>query len=300
MDIVYSWVKEHEKGNTIMVPNVSDYKSEDKVKEILEEQNIKSIVTVPMVENNKCLGFVGFDSVLKYKTYNKDEISLLKLYAQTILDIRNREKKESELLSSLEEKSILMKEIHHRVKNNLQLVSSLIYLQSCYIDDTKVKKALKDMENRIKSMAVLHEKIYNAEEISKINFKEYIESIIKELLKYYKSDKKIKFYADIDNVELNIDKSLNCGLIINELVTNSIQHGFKNKESGEIRVKIKEINDLVLITIYDNGEGFNEEYEKIKDNSLGLKIVESLTKQLKGTIRKEEVKGTKFLINFKK
>src|SRR6056297_229192 len=184
MDSVISWVKEHKKGNTIIIPEVESYTGDDQARKILEDQDVKSLITVPMMEEGKCIGFVGFDSVLDYKKYKDEEIQLLKLFAQTILDIRKREKKEEELLNSLEEKSILMKEIHHRVKNNLQLVSSLIFLQSFYIEDIKVKKALKDTENRIKSMAMLHEKIYRAEEINKINFKDYIESIIEELQKH--------------------------------------------------------------------------------------------------------------------
>jgi len=300
MDSVISWVKEHKKGNTIIIPEVESYTGDDQVRKILEDQDVKSLITVPMMEEGKCIGFVGFDSVLDYKKYKDEEIQLLKLFAQTILDIRKREKKEEELLNSLEEKSILMKEIHHRVKNNLQLVSSLIFLQSFYIEDIKVKKALKDTENRIKSMAMLHEKIYRAEEINKINFKDYIESIIEELQKHNSFSKKIKFYADIQDIDINIDESINCGLIINELITNSIQHGFTNKDKGEIGLKIFEENKEVSIVIYDNGGGFKKRYEEVKEESLGLIIVESLTKQLGGSIQKENYNGTKFIIKFKK
>ncbi|MDW7668793.1 MAG: PAS domain S-box protein [Bacillota bacterium] len=299
IEIIRSWVKKHKEGRIIRIPEVSKYKSEDKVKEILESQNIKSLLSVPMMDEGECVGFVGFDSVLKYKKYDKTEIDLLKLFAQTIVDIRKKDKKEKELIKSLEEKSTLMREIHHRVKNNLQLVSSLLYLQSSYIKNPKVKKALKDTENRVKSMAILHEKIYRAKEINELNFKEYIEEIIKELLKSYKIDKRIKLYADIEDVDLNIDIAINCGLIVNELITNSLQHAFNNRDKGEIKILIYAIKEEVFIEISDNGEGFNKKFECLKNKSLGLQIVESLVMQLKGSIKKEEVKGTKFIIKFK-
>ena len=299
IDMVLSWVKKHKKGKTIRINKVNEYKTEDNVKEILESQNIKSVLTVPMMEEGECLGFVGFDSVLQNKKYDKNEIDLLKLFAQTLVDISKKDKREKELLESLEEKSILMREIHHRVKNNLQLVSSLLYLQSSYIEDPKTKKALKDTENRVKTMAILHEKIYRTKEINRLNFKEYIEEIIKELLKSYKIDKKIKLYADIEDVDLNIDTAINCGLIVNELVTNAIQHAFNNRKTGEIKINIYNKNENVNMEVSDNGEGFKKEFEIIKDKSLGLQIVDSLVKQLKGSIKKEKVQGTKFIIEFK-
>jgi len=299
IDIIYSWFKIHKKGKIIRIPEVSSYKSEDKVKEILESQNIKSILSVPMFDNGECIGFVGFDSVINQKKYKHNEIHLLKLFAQALVDIRKKEKKEKELINTIEEKSILMREIHHRVKNNLQLVTSLLFLQSTYIEDDKVKKVLKDTENRVRSMAILHEKIYRTKEISNINLKEYIEEIIKELLISYKTDKKIKLYADIKDVDLNIDKAINCGLIVNELITNSIQHAFNDIEKGKIKIKILQEADEVFINISDDGSGFREDYEDVKTKSLGLQIVESLVKQLKGTIKKENSHGTKFTIQFK-
>ena len=300
IEIIDSWVKKHKEGKIVRIPEVFKYKSKDRVKEILEEQNIKSVLSVPMIDGGKCIGFVGFDSVLKYAKYKESEINLLKLFAQAIVDIRNKDKREQELIKSVEEKSTLMREIHHRVKNNLQLVSSLLYLQSSYIEDTKVKKALKDIENRVKSMALLHEKIYKTKDINKINFKEYIEDIIKELIKSYKIDKKIKFYADINNIDLNINKAINCGLIVNELITNSIQHAFKSRKKGEIRAHIYVKEEKIFIEISDDGDGFKGKYADLRNKSLGLQIVESLVSQLKGTIEKKDVKGTKFIIKFKK
>ena len=300
IEIIESWVRKHKEGRIVRIPEVSKYKSEDRVKEILQEQNIKSVLSVPMMDRGKCIGFVGFDSVLKYTQYKENEINLLKLFAQAIVDMRNKDKREQELIKSVEEKSTLMREIHHRVKNNLQLVSSLLYLQSCYIEDPKVKKALKDIENRVKSMALLHEKIYQTKNINNINFKEYIEDIIKELLKSYKINKKIKLYADINSIDLNIDKAINCGLIVNELITNSIQHAFKSSEKGEIRTHIYIKGEEIFIEISDDGEGFKEKYTDLRNKSLGLQIVESLVSQLKGTIEKKEVKGTKFIIKFKR
>ncbi len=299
IDIIYSWVRRHKKGKIIRIPEVSSYKSEDKVKEILESQNIKSVLSVPMFDNGECIGFVGFDSVINYKKYKHNEIHLLKLFAQALVDIRKKEKKEKKLINTIEEKSILMREIHHRVKNNLQLVSSLLYLQSSYIQDPKVKKVLKDTENRVKSMAILHEKIYRTKELNNLNFKDYIEEIIKELLISYKIDKKIKLDADIKDIDLNIDKAINCGLIVNELITNSIQHAFNDVEKGKIKIKILQEADKVFINISDDGSGFKEDYEDVKTKSLGLQIVESLVKQLKGTIKKENSHGTKFTIQFK-
>lgn len=299
-DMAYSWIKMHKEGNIINVPKVSKYKTEDKMKEILESQSIKSILTVPMMDGGNCTGFVGFDSVLKHKNYSQSEIDLLKLFAQAIVDMRKKDMRDKELVKSVEEKSILMREIHHRTKNNLQLVSSLLYLQSSYIDDPKVKKALKDTVNRVKSMAILHEKIYKTKNFNHINFKEYIEDIIKELIRSYRIHKKIIFYSDIENIDLSIDKSINCGLIVNELITNSIQHAFNNSDKGIIKTYIYAKGEEIYIEISDDGEGFKGNYDFLTKQSLGLQIVESLVSQLKGTVEKKDVQGTKFIIKFEK
>ncbi|MFW5800228.1 MAG: sensor histidine kinase, partial [Spirochaetota bacterium] len=196
----------------------------------------------------------------------------------------------------------LLKEIHHRVKNNLQIISSLINLQSRYYQDNKIKHLLREIKNRIKSIALVHENIYIRENRTQINFKKYINNLIDNLIHTYEVKSNIKIEKNIDESEFfPMEESVPCGLIINELVKNSIQHAFSNKKRGKITINFTHNTDenKINLIIKDNGIGLPKDIDYKNSYTLGLQLVDILTEQLNGNLRLENKEGTKFLIEFK-
>lgn len=217
-------------------------------------------------------------------------------------DLTEREQAKALIQASLKEKEVLLKEIHHRVKNNLQVISSLLDLQSQYIEDPVLLSQFEDSQNRIQSMALLHEKLYQSNNLSHINFAEYVESLVDHLfLSYGRGKHKIKPRIDIDNMSLNLDTAIPCGLIINELVSNALKHGFPENapenNSGEISIEIHQKSDLdhFVLVISDNGIGFPADLDfQNTESSLGLQLVCALTQQLQGKIELNRTQGTQF------
>ena len=211
----------------------------------------------------------------------------------------------------LEEKEILLKEIHHRVKNNLQVISSMLYLQSQYIQDPAMLDLFEDSRNRIKSMGLIHEKLYQSKDFAEINFNEYVSSLLEQIrLSFNKGDLVINEYVDIDKaINLDLDTAISCGLIINEIMTNVYKYAFpiewRKQKPHEYKfhvvVKVKPIeNNQYEMLIYDNGIGFKNDVDIDNFDSLGLKIISSMVKQLNGTISINGSSGTEFKIIFDK
>ncbi|MFH0905016.1 MAG: histidine kinase dimerization/phosphoacceptor domain -containing protein [Methanobacteriota archaeon] len=223
-------------------------------------------------------------------------------YIGTITDITERKHAEEQLKESLKEKEILLREIHHRVKNNMQVISSLLMLQEELSEDEKVIEMLKDSQNRITSMALIHEKLYRSENLSKIDLKEYIDDLVSGLFQSYGiSEDKVALNINAENVLLEIDSAIPCGLIINELVSNSLKHAFPEDEIGEINIFIRSTDeDMFEFLIGDNGVGIPKDLDFRKTESLGLRIVNILVEnQLHGEITLNRAKGTEFKIKFR-
>jgi len=199
------------------------------------------------------------------------------------------------------EKEVLLREIHHRVKNNMQVISSLLRLQSGIIEDKKSVEMLKESQARIRSMALVHEKLYESEDLTNIDFNEYIEQLVQTLFRSYAvNGEKIRLKLNIKRVMLNIDKAIPCGLIVNELILNSFKHAFADGDQGEIEVSLLCINENeVELTVSDNGIGVPEGIDFNNSGSLGLKLVNILTDQIDGKLDLDQSKGTKFQIRFK-
>ncbi len=209
---------------------------------------------------------------------------IFRLYRQT--------NKQNEIIShALKEKDTLLREIHHRVKNNLQLVSSLLTLQSRHVDDPKALEALNSGKARVKSMALIHQNLYNKENLTGINIKNYLEKLCTELINTYHIDEeKIKLTTSIQDIDLDIDTIVPLGLIINELITNAIKYAFPGGASGEINIKLEEINDELRLSISDNGVGLPKDYGK--KNSFGYKLITTLNDQLDGKMEQLSDNGT--------
>ncbi|MCW8849668.1 MAG: HAMP domain-containing protein [Melioribacteraceae bacterium] len=211
-----------------------------------------------------------------------------------------RRKIENEISKSLTEKEVLLKEIHHRVKNNLQIVSSLFFFQSKQVTDPKMLEMFRDGQNRVKSMALIHEKLYQSGDLANIDFKEYIKKLSNFLLQSYGvNQSKIKLKNNVQQVFLGVDTAVPCGLIINELISNSLKHGFTNMSSGEIRIDMgHNEHDQLILKISDNGKGIPKNLNIEQSDSLGLRLVYNLTTQLNGKVEFFNNNGTTVKIVF--
>jgi two-component sensor histidine kinase len=220
-----------------------------------------------------------------------------------IEDITDRKIAEKRIEASLQEKDILLKEIHHRVKNNLQIVSSLLKFQAKYTDDERVIAEFRESQNRIRSMALIHEKLYQSQDLARINFAEYIRSLAKHLFHSHNAYKRgVALHLEVDNVSLDIDAGIPCGLIINELVSNVLEHAFPTRTINQspriyIGLKAGDTPKLVL-TVGDNGIGLPPGFDIYNSESLGLQLVTMLVEQIEGDIIFEVCEGTKFEITF--
>jgi two-component system, sensor histidine kinase PdtaS len=212
-----------------------------------------------------------------------------------------RHEMDKKLKNSLKEKELLLKEIHHRVKNNMQIISSLLNLQSKYIKDKDDLEIFKESQNRVKSMAKIHEKLYQSESLAKINFADYVKSVEMDLFRSYGADpNRIKLETNFDDVQLNINTAIPCGLIINELITNSLKYAFPDARKGKININLlKDEDDNFNLTLSDDGIGFPESLDFRNTETLGLQLVNMLVRQLNGSIKLDRSQGTKFKIKFK-
>ncbi|MCC4769244.1 PAS domain-containing protein [Methanosarcina sp. DH2] len=216
-----------------------------------------------------------------------------------ILDITEHKKAEEALLQMEE---IRKKEIHHRIKNNLQVISTLLYLESGNFNDEKVIEAFKDSQHRVKSMALVHEKLYQSEDMISVDFADYIQNLANYLFGAYSvGDRNISLRLDVDNVFLGMDTAVPLGIIINELVSNALKHAFSEGESGEICVCLKkeEKGNCFSLIVRDNGRGFPEEIDFRETDSLGLQLVITLVDQIEGSIELNTGEGTEFRIRFR-
>ncbi len=215
-------------------------------------------------------------------------------------EINERKRAETKLKKSLEEKEVLLKEIHHRVKNNLQIISSLLNLQSRNISDETYLNIFKESQNRVKLMSLVHEKLYQSNDLANIDFSNFIRNLASFLFRSYGGNiNRIKLNVVVDeNVMLGIDTAIPCGLIINELISNCLKYAFPEPNTGEILLSMhSDGNDLILI-VKDNGVGLPKNLDIKKSKSLGLQLVSSLCEQLGGNIKLVRENGTEFTIRF--
>ena len=215
-------------------------------------------------------------------------------------EIYEHKRTEVKLKNSLTEKEVLLKEIYHRVKNNLLVVSSILDLQANYVDDPELVKMLRDSQDRIYSMALVHEQLYCSDNLQEIDLGLYIKALVAKISESHSNqEKKIELIVDAQSINLNIETVHACGLIINELVTNALEHAFVDQEQGKIWLGLS-ITDhqQIMLTIKDNGIGLSENFDFQQANSLGLKLVRILAKQLEGELKVDLCQGTCFQITF--
>ena len=201
------------------------------------------------------------------------------------------EEKNMAISNSLHEKEVLLKEIHHRVKNNLQIVSSLLNLQLDSLEDPNAMEAIKEGQNRVKSMALIHQKLYMQENLAGINTKEYLEALSESIFSSYNQlSERVTLSADVEDLDLEIDTIIPIALIVNELITNSIKYAFPENMIGKISVTLKRMGEVLRLEVADDGVGMNA---KSDGTSFGMKLVRSLARKLKATVSTESFRGTK-------
>jgi PAS domain S-box-containing protein len=204
---------------------------------------------------------------------------------------------------SLKEKEVLLQEVHHRVKNNLQVISSILSLQSSYVSDESTLRILQESQERIKAMSFIHETLYRTADFSKLEFTDYIRTIAGNLVQSYRiNETSVRFEPELDNVYLNLDQSIPCGLIVNELISNALKYAFKGRSEGVLRLKLGQQDELIDLVVEDDGVGLGEDFKFEKHDSLGIQLVYSLVEQLDANldVHSTKDKGTTFHLRFKR
>lgn len=278
----------------ILFPKTSSTESLNQIDRTLKGEYWKS-VEIPILRKDGKIRLALWNSA---NILDEDGSTLIATIAQG-QDITDRKSAEDKIKASLKEKESLLREIHHRVKNNLQLISSLLNLQTANVKNKQVIKLFVESQNRIKSMALIHEELYKSKDIVKFDFSEYIHNLMNYLFNSFGIDKNIiALNIIVKKVPLNIDKAVLCGLIINELVSNSLKYAFPADKKGLICIECFSEKKSTIIIVSDNGVGLPKQLDFRNTKSLGLQIVCALTDELDGLIELDKRKGTKFKIKF--
>jgi PAS domain S-box-containing protein len=282
--------------------------------EMLGEKS-KSLLAVPIKAGENIHGVIALQDYQKENAFSESQAELLmtvasqaaialensRLVAKLHKELREREETEKKLKASLREKEILLQEVHHRVKNNLQIMSSLLRLQASNVAAKGLSELFSESENRIKSMVIIHNKLYNSKNYERIDFGDYVKTLVDNLfLSFGKSKDRIKLNIDIKNIKFNIDTAIPCGLIINELVSNAFKYAFPDERRGNLIISLTASADKKYeLKVEDDGDGMPEKIDLQSDKTLGIKLVHLLTNQIGGSIDYQSQNGTKYVIEFK-
>jgi PAS domain S-box-containing protein len=226
---------------------------------------------------------------------------LSQLNANLLQEVDERKRTEKLLQALLEEKDVLLREVYHRVKNNLQIISSLLSLQTRTVTDPRILEVLNDSQNRVRSMALIHEKLYQSDNLAQVNFRDYLHSLVPSLLRsYHHSGGAITLQLEVEDTPIALELAIPCGLIVNELVTNALKYAFPGERNGTLRVELHQTADhLNLLRVADDGVGLPPGLDITHAQTLGLQLVNSLVAQVEGTLACERQNGTAFVISFR-
>jgi two-component sensor histidine kinase len=257
------------------------------------QQHTRSALCLPLLNQATLIGVLYLENNLAPHVFTPARISVLKLLAsQAAISLEN---------ASLEEKKVLLKEVHHRVKNNLQLISSLLNLQAARVSDPAVSALFTDSRNRVRAMALVHENLFRAGNFARIPMSSHIQNLCTHLARSYEvHGRGVRLETQIDDVHLDVNRAVSCGLIINELVSNAVKHAFPNSRQGTVTVEFKLSADKrYVLTVRDDGIGLPPGFDPSRCESLGLQLVQDLSQQLHGTITAGSARpGTTFVLVF--
>ncbi|MBI4813002.1 MAG: PocR ligand-binding domain-containing protein, partial [Methanobacterium sp.] len=293
------YLSDHLKESTKGMYNLAFRKISLKVFRMIERVlDIRKVYNMGFRCNGQHYG--GLSIALPQEQLMKHERTIETIVSQASMALQ-RSFAEKAIKESLDEKEVLLREIHHRVKNNMQIINSLLSLQSQHVEGEETLDVLKESQGRVRSMAMIHEKLYQSPNFTKIDFKDYIEKLASNLIYTYQVQARdIKQVFDVKDVEMNIDTAIPCGLIINELVTNSLKYAFPQSSdtNGIIKIELNQEEDHFKLVISDNGVGLPSHIQPENTETLGLQLVNNLVNQLEGTIKIDRTHGTKFTIIF--
>ncbi len=274
----------------------------------------RSYLGVPMLVGEKAIGVIAIQDYEKEHAYEENHVSVLmttaaqaasaltnaQLYDRAQREILERKRAEEHLRASLAEKEVLLKEIHHRVKNNLQVISSLLNLQSGSIRDPLLLAQFQDSQNRIRSMALIHERLYRSGDLAHIDFGPYLRDLTGHLQQTYRAQSQaVELRVESDAVLLDIDTAIPCGLLVNELVSNALKHAFPDKRGGTVEVELRRHSkEQYRLAVRDDGIGMPADIDWQHTSSLGLQLVNSLARQVDGTVELQSASGTAFSVCF--
>ncbi|MGZ4059216.1 MAG: ligand-binding sensor domain-containing protein [Bacteroidia bacterium] len=239
------------------------------------------------------IGFSG--GIYLYNEYRKRKHRLYLERLEKIIKQRT-----VEIIKQRDENEILLKEVHHRVKNNLQIINSLINIQSDYVNDPKAAELFREIRNRIRTISLVHEKLYKSNDYGNINVKEYINMLVENLIDTYSINKEIKLKLDLEVQHFNLNTIIPLGLLLNEIISNSFKYAFTDIEDGVIEIELHKstISDEYTIIIGDNGKGYDKKLLNSENSTLGLELIKILSTQLNGSIEKIEKPGTYYILKF--
>jgi PAS domain S-box-containing protein len=259
----------------------------------------ESLAIIPLLSGKSIVGLMQLHDH-KQDRFSLDLVQFLEGLGASIGIALSRITAEKQLRTSLVEKDTLLQEVHHRVKNNMQIILSLLNLKANEIEDPSLVQAFTESRNRIYSMALVHEKLYKSENFKSVDFKDYITSLIHELIILYECHGRIEFFIEVNTLDLDIEHAVPCGLIVNELVTNALKYAFPDNSRGSITIQFNKDNssDVFCLIIKDDGVGLPEGFPDHKPNSLGHTIVQVLADQLMGEISFHSHKGTEVRLSF--
>lgn len=262
----------------------------ENVKRVLETNELLTD-TVELVRD----GFRPIYYENRFSRMSDDEVVVLSRNVTETIEY------EAMLVESVKEKEVLLKEVHHRVKNNLQVINSILNLQSSYVEDPRTLEIINESQNRIRSMSYIHESLYQTKDFSSINFSDYISNLVQNLVHSYQLyHDKIDLTLRVEPVKLALDQAIPCGLILNELVSNALKYAYPGEERGEIVIEVYEKENKLVIGVEDFGIGLPKGFRIENSESLGLSLVYTLVDQLDGELNLKTLGGTKFLITFEK
>lgn len=292
------WAEAVREKKPIIINNYDTFQSAHKKGFAEGHLKVNRYMSIPVFYKDRIIFLMSVGN--KKEEYNDRDVQQLQLLVNGMWWNIQKRDNEKRIKESLEEKEILLKEIHHRVKNNLQIISSLLNLQSRQIKSDHYLNIFKESQNRIKTMALVHEKLYQSKKLSLINFSNYIQSVIINLFHSYNiNSDKIQLDIDIDNnISMGIDLAIPCGLIVNELISNSMKYAFPIGSEGRIYINLKKEGSNFTMIVSDNGIGLEDDIDIENIESLGLQLVTALVKQIDGNLILDNSNGTKFTISF--
>jgi PAS domain S-box-containing protein len=271
-------------------PHLAERFHENIIKSLENNELLTDTIELKSIDNNRSFYYEN-----RFSKMSEDEVIVLSRNVTETMEY------ETMLVESVKEKEILLKEVHHRVKNNLQVINSILNLQSSYVEDPKTLEIINESQNRIRSMSYIHESLYQTKDFSSIDFADYLTNLVQNLVHSYQLyQDKIDLKMNVGSVKLALDQAIPCGLILNELVSNALKYAYPGNKKGSIVIDVIEKDKRISIGVTDFGVGLPEGFDIEKSESLGLSLVYTLVDQLDGELTLNRLGGTKFLINFDK